>query len=82
MPDAETIQPVIAPTRAPTATKKMARRTEVVNDVPAMYLALKQLIKTASAPIARLIPPPMMMTACPIDNSAIGKMPRIKVRAS
>ena len=82
IPDAETIQPVIAPIRPPTATKKIARRSDVVKDVPAMYLALKQLIKTASAPIARLIPPPIMMIACPIDSNAIGKIPKMKVRAS
>ena len=47
-----------------------------------MYLADKQLIKTASAPIAKLIPPPIMINACPIDKSAIGKIPRTNVRAS
>ena len=63
MPEAETIHPVSAPISPPTAMKNKASKTEVVNDVPAMYLALKQLIKTASAPIARLIPPPIMMIA-------------------
>ena len=63
MPEAETIHPVSAPIRPPTAMKNNASTTDVVKDVPAMYLALKQLIKTASAPMARLIPPPIMMTA-------------------
>ena len=82
MPEAETIHPVSAPISPPTAMKNKASKTEVVNDVPAMYLALKQLIKTASAPIARLIPPPIMMIAWPIDKSAMGKIPKMKVRAS
>ena len=48
---------------AATNKKNTARRTEVVKEVSNMYLALKQFIKTASAPIARLIPPPIIMIA-------------------
>ena len=82
IPDTEIIQPVKAPIRTPTMMKINANIRDLLNEVSSMYLADKQLIKTASAPIAKLIPPPIMINACPIDKSAIGKIPSTNVRAS
>ena len=80
--DFEIIKPVSAPTKTEISRKNIVRATATVKLLSTINRAARQFIRTDSAPIARFIPPPIMIMAWPIERSAIGKIPSRKVLAS